>query len=265
MPELPEVEVVRRGLLPFTDGARAGRLEVLDPRSLRRSPGGEAALRSALAGRLLAAPVRRGKFLWIPFADQTDAAVVVHLGMSGQVRVDHAARPDPRHVRLRLPVTAADGREAELRFVDQRIFGGWWLDRLETDPATGERIPTTAAHIGLDPLHPLFDPDAVHDRWQHVGARLRRRCLGLDNVLVHEPGQARRCRLGRRGRGAPHPGQRGLGTGVQRSQRTATPHDSERGRRPPRPGDRRRRLHHVIYGPRWAAARSGGASSSRSL
>ena len=107
-----------------------------------------------------------------------------------------------------------------------------------------------------------------HDRWQHVGARLRRRCLGFDNVLVHEPGQARRCRLGRRScrsRGAPHPGQRGPGTGVQRSQRTATPHDSEPGRRPPRPGDRRSRLRHVIYGPRWAAARSGGASSSRSL
>lgn len=192
MPELPEVEVVRRGLLPFTDGARAGRLEVLDPRSLRRSPGGEAALRSALAGRLLAAPVRRGKFLWIPFADQTDAAVVVHLGMSGQVRVDHAARPDPRHVRLRLPVTAADGREAELRFVDQRIFGGWWLDRLETDPATGERIPTTAAHIGLDPLHPLFDPDAVHDRWHRSRTRLKRALLdqslvsGIGNIYADE-------------------------------------------------------------------------------
>ena len=192
MPELPEVEVVRRGLLPFTDGARAGRLEVLDPRSLRRSPGGEAALRAALAGRLLAAPVRRGKFLWIPFAEDSETAVVVHLGMSGQVRVDDAARPDPRHVRLRLPVTAADGREAQLRFVDQRIFGGWWLDRLQTDPATGERIPTTAAHIALDPLHQLFDPDDVHDRWHRSRTRLKRALLdqslvsGIGNIYADE-------------------------------------------------------------------------------
>jgi len=192
VPELPEVEVVRRGLVPFTEGARAGRLEVLDPRSLRRSPGGEPALRAALAGRPLAAPVRRGKFLWIPFADDRDTAVVVHLGMSGQVRVDDADRPDPRHVRLRLPVTAVDGREAELRFVDQRLFGGWWLDRTTLDPRTGERIPETAAHIGLDPLHPRFDADAVHDRWHRSRTRLKRALLdqtlvsGIGNIYADE-------------------------------------------------------------------------------
>ncbi|MCT2006666.1 bifunctional DNA-formamidopyrimidine glycosylase/DNA-(apurinic or apyrimidinic site) lyase [Micrococcus lylae] len=192
MPELPEVEVVRRGLLPFTAGAHAGRLEVLDPRSLRRSPGGEESLRAALDGRLLGAPMRRGKFLWIPLAEAGEAAVVVHLGMSGQVRVDDATRPDPPHLRLRLPVIAADGREAELRFVDQRIFGGWWLDRLVTDPATGERIPTTAAHIALDPLHRQFDPDAVHDRWRRSRTRLKRALLdqslvsGIGNVYADE-------------------------------------------------------------------------------
>ena len=192
MPELPEVEVVRRGLLPYTDGARAGRLTVHDPRSLRRSPGGPEALVAALEGRLLAAPMRRGKFLWIPFVEDGEAAVVVHLGMSGQVRVDDAARPDPPHLRLRLPVSAADGCEAELRFADQRIFGGWWLDRLVTDPATGERIPTTAAHIALDPLHPLFDADAVHDRWRRSRTRLKRALLdqslvsGIGNIYADE-------------------------------------------------------------------------------
>lgn len=192
MPELPEVEVVRRGLIPFTERARAGRLEVLDARSLRRSPGGGQALRAALDGRLLQAPVRRGKFLWIPFAEDPEEAVVVHLGMSGQVRVDDPDRPDPAHLRLRLPVTAADGREAELRFVDQRLFGGWWLDRLAMDPATGEPLPTTAAHIALDPLHPQFDPDTVHDRWRRSRTRLKRALLdqslvsGIGNIYADE-------------------------------------------------------------------------------
>ena len=103
MPELPEAEVVRRGMARWAAGATAGELEVLDPRSVRRSPGGADALRERLAGAELAEPARRGKFLWLPLAGGEDA-VVVHLGMSGQVRVDDPGAPDQRHLRLRLPV-----------------------------------------------------------------------------------------------------------------------------------------------------------------
>lgn len=192
MPELPEAEVVRRGLARWATDAVAAELKVLDPRSLRRSPGGADALRERLRGARLAEPARRGKFLWLPLAEGDDA-VVVHLGMSGQILVDEPGAADQRHLRLRLPVTAADGSARELRFVDQRIFGGWWLDALRPDDAAGgERIPTTAAHIALDPLHPLFDPVAVHARLARRRSTLKRALLdqslvsGIGNIYADE-------------------------------------------------------------------------------
>ena len=191
MPELPEAEVVRRGMARWASGARAGDLDVLDARSVRRSPGGAEALRERLSGAVLAEPARRGKFLWLPLEDADDA-VVVHLGMSGQVRVDESGAPDQRHLRLRLPVTAADGSDRELRFVDQRLFGGWWLDPVVVDPETGDAVPASAAHIALDPLHPDFDPDAVHRRLVRRRSTLKRALLdqtlvsGIGNIYADE-------------------------------------------------------------------------------
>ena len=186
MPELPEAEVVRRGIARSAAGAAAGSLEVLDARSVRRSPGGPAALRARLDGAVLAEPARRGKFLWLPLADGDDA-VVVHLGMSGQMLVQPVGAPDERHLRVRFTLGGT-----ELRFVDQRIFGGWWLDPLVTEAATGERIPATAAHIALDPLHPLFDPAAVHARLARRRSVLKRALLdqslvsGIGNIYADE-------------------------------------------------------------------------------
>lgn len=191
MPELPEAEVVRRGMAAHVAGATAGALEVRDPRSLRRSPGGAEALRARLDGVVLAEPARRGKFLWLPLAGGADA-VVVHLGMSGQVLASAPGDPEPRHLRLRLPLTTAAGEVRELRFVDQRIFGGWWLDPLVTDPTTGEAVPATAAHIALDPLHPAFDPAAVHARLVRRRSTLKRSLLdqslvsGIGNIYADE-------------------------------------------------------------------------------
>ena len=91
MPELPEVEVVRRGLEPRTVGRTITALEVLEPRSLRRQAGGEDRLRAALVGSRLTAVVRRGKFLWWRLAEPGGAeageALMAHLGMSGQLRM----------------------------------------------------------------------------------------------------------------------------------------------------------------------------------
>lgn len=77
--------------------------------------------------------------------------------------------------------------------MDQRIFGGWWLDALRPDDAAGgERIPTTAAHIALDPLHPLFDPGAVHARLARRRSTLKRALLdqslvsGIGNIYADE-------------------------------------------------------------------------------
>ena len=191
MPELPEAEVVRRGIARVAAHAVAGRLQVLDERSVRRSPGGALALADRLEDAVLEKPARRGKFLWLPLGGGTDA-VVVHLGMSGQVLAAAPDDPDPRHLRLRLPVTTADGAARELRFADQRIFGGWWLDPLAVDPATGERVPASAGHIALDPLHPRFDPEAVHARLVRRRSTLKRALLdqtlvsGIGNIYADE-------------------------------------------------------------------------------
>ncbi|GGC94963.1 formamidopyrimidine-DNA glycosylase [Tersicoccus solisilvae] len=197
MPELPEVEVVRRGLAPWAVGRTVTDVDVVDPRSIRRHPGGTEAFTAALTGRRLTAAVRRGKFLWLPLAapgaDAEPTALVVHLGMSGQVLIQPAASPDEKHLRIRLRLDPAadappsDGPERQLRFVDQRIFGGMHVDRLvcTEDGAPGGSgseltlIPASAAHIARDPLDPAFDVAAFT-------TRLRRRRTGIKRALLDQ-------------------------------------------------------------------------------
>lgn len=149
MPELPEVETVRRGLAAVVDGRRVTAVTVLHPRPVRRHPGGPADFAAALTGRVLASPRRRGKYLWVPFADGD--SLVAHLGMSGQFRVD---APDAEHARhTRVLIDLDDGRQ--LRFVDQRMFGG-----LSISPG-GAELPGEVAHLGRDLLDPDLDLDAL--------------------------------------------------------------------------------------------------------
>ena len=89
MPELPEVEAVRAGLARHVLGRRVERVEVFDARPLRRQAGGPGAFVRGLEDRVLIAAVRRGKFLWLLLDD--GAALVAHLGMSGQLLVRTAA------------------------------------------------------------------------------------------------------------------------------------------------------------------------------
>ena len=100
MPELPEVESVRRGLEPYIAGRTFTSVEVLHPRANR---GQEEPLAALLEGRTIAAAARRGKFMWLEFADEdvSDPArdvLFIHLGMSGQVRIGTVDSP---HVRIR--------------------------------------------------------------------------------------------------------------------------------------------------------------------
>jgi formamidopyrimidine-DNA glycosylase len=174
VPELPEVEVVRRGLDRWVAGRTVERADVLHPRAVRRHPGGGADLEARMRGRVLETASRRGKYLWLSL-DGRDAALVAHLGMSGQLLVQPGGAPDETHLRARL--TFADhGRE--LRFIDQRTFGGLAIDDLVDDDAGG-RVPTTVSHIARDPLDPAFD-DAVFVR------RLRSRRTGLKRALLDQ-------------------------------------------------------------------------------
>ncbi|SDR71289.1 bifunctional DNA-formamidopyrimidine glycosylase/DNA-(apurinic or apyrimidinic site) lyase [Agrococcus carbonis] len=177
MPELPEVEVVRAGLAPAVTGARIDGVEVLDERSIARHDGDAAAFEAALRGRTLEPPQRRGKFLWIPLRPESGEtgtdALLAHLGMSGQMLVREPGAAPDRHTRIRLLLEQPVHGPLELRFADQRIFGG-----LAVRPVH-DGVPDQAAHIALDPIDPAFDASAV-------ARRLRQRKQGVKAALLDQ-------------------------------------------------------------------------------
>ncbi|SDL51142.1 DNA-(apurinic or apyrimidinic site) lyase [Geodermatophilus siccatus] len=184
MPELPEVEVVRRGLERWVAGRTVAAVEVRHPRAVRRHLEGVDHFVAALTGRTLTAAHRRGKYLWLPLAeaDGTPAgqALVAHLGMSGQLLVEKPSQPDETHLRAR--VTFTDGGR-ELRFVDQRTFGGLVVEECAGGGGAGgaiaEDIPTRLAHIAIDPLDEGFDADGF-------SAALRRRRTEVKRALLDQ-------------------------------------------------------------------------------
>ncbi len=243
MPELPEVEVVRRGLMPLV-GARVDWVEVLDARAITRHAGGAADFEARLTGAVLWEPARRGKFLWLPLdpldplglldlpdprdplgppdpldspvepveaasasaagLDRLDqrSALLIHLGMSGQLRLDDERTPH-RHERVRIGVG-----ERVLAFLDQRTFGSLAVDRLVpvAEPAeaatparaasagsAGRRlVPSQVAHIARDPLDPAFDDRAFIRRLRAKRTEVKRALLdqtlvsGIGNIYADE-------------------------------------------------------------------------------
>src|SRR5215208_1975066 len=149
VPELPEVEVVRKGLAQWVAGRTVATVEVHHPRAVRRHLEGAEHFVRSLTGRTFTAAHRRGKYLWLPMTEpdgtSSQAALVGHLGMSGQLLVEKPSAPDETHLRARFTFT--DGGR-ELRFVDQRTFGGLAVE--EAGPDQG--IPARLAHIAIDPL-----------------------------------------------------------------------------------------------------------------
>jgi formamidopyrimidine-DNA glycosylase len=222
VPELPEVEVVRRGLARHVVDRTIAHVDVAHPRAVRRHLEGGADFAARLVGRTITAARRRGKYLWLELdggcpdvpnaafaalsapnaafaasghgcdrsghdaaaphsvrggrlAPDPGDAVLAHLGMSGQMLVAAAGRPDEKHLRIR--VVFADGGP-ELRFVDQRTFGGLSVHTLV--PAVGgDLLPAPIAHIARDPMDPAFSvDDAV--------ATIRRRRTELKRALLDQ-------------------------------------------------------------------------------
>lgn len=183
MPELPEVEVVRRGLERHVVGRTVARVDVLHPRPVRRHLAGADDFTALLTGRLVLGANRRGKYLWLPL-DSGDA-LLAHLGMSGQLLVQPATAADERHLRVRFTLSggptggpAVDPHvdphvDTELRFVDQRMFGGISLS------PEGADLPPEIAHIARDPMDALFDDDVFV-------ARVRRRNSGIKRILLDQ-------------------------------------------------------------------------------
>ena len=184
MPELPEVEVVRRGLERWVAHRTVSDVEVLHPRAVRRHTAGAEDFGHRLKGECLGAPCRRGKYLWIP-VETTGTAVLAHLGMSGQLLVQPHDAPDEKHLRIR--VRFDDDLGTELRFVDQRTFGG--LSLHDTAP---DGLPDVIAHIARDPLDPSFDDEAFHQALRRKRTTIKRALLdqslisGVGNIYADE-------------------------------------------------------------------------------
>lgn len=172
------MESVRLGLEPWVTGRRVAGVDVLHPRSVRRQTG--PTLASALVGSTLLQPCRRGKFLWIPLdsRDGDQSALVAHLGMSGQFRIQPADAPDEAHLRVRLRF---DDDGPQVRFLDQRMFGGLHVDDL-VDDGLDDTVPASAAHIALDLLDPRLDQAAVARRVRSRRTAIKR--VLLDQTLV---------------------------------------------------------------------------------
>lgn len=194
MPELPEVEVVRGGLQAWfgeqgIDRRSIERVDVLHPRAVRRQPDDLAA---ALLGHRLRWASRRGKYLWFPLAggpgSQPPQALVAHLGMSGQLLVQPRRASDEAHLRVRIRFA---GRAMELRFVDQRTFGGLMTAPLVSD-GSGGLVPAPIAHIARDPLDPQLDLAATIARIRSKASEIKRVLLdqtvlsGIGNIYADE-------------------------------------------------------------------------------
>ena len=214
MPELPEVETVRVGLEAAAVGRVVDSVEVFGPRTVRRQPGGVPEFVARVTGRKITAAHRRGKYLWLSLADPTPGkrgwgpatsakgaidpgergwgpatsaagaeevgpatsaagaeSLVAHLGMSGQFLTAPEGFPDQAHLHARFRF--ADG-SPEVRFLDARTFGGLFVE-----DAGPDGVPSSIAHIALDPVDPAFDRAAF-------AGKLRRRRTGIKRALLDQ-------------------------------------------------------------------------------
>ncbi len=229
MPELPEVEVVRRGLARWVVGEQVASVCVLHPRPVRRHVAGPDDFSARLRGRVITDVARRGKYLWCELDD--DHALLAHLGMSGQLLLEPPVAEDEKHLRVRVrfvdragdapPADDADDADGlgvarpapslggrELRFVDQRMFGGLSLVPLvptadglaggtgrgaDGGPApSAPRVPEGVEHVARDVLDPLLDTGAVLTRLRSRRTTVKRAILdqrllsGVGNIYADE-------------------------------------------------------------------------------
>ena len=169
MPELPEVETVRRGLESWIVGRKIKELTMIHPggnRSSTFAPVG------AVNGAKVRALHRRGKFLW--FDVNRDFALVAHLGMSGQFVIQDKKKPDEKHLRVRID---CGDRRKEVRFIDQRTFGWVAIDALVEE--NGVLIPESFGRIALDIFDPQFDR-------AHVIAKIMSKKSAIKRVLLDQ-------------------------------------------------------------------------------
>ena len=180
MPELPEVETVRRGLHTIITGFRIADARSLHPRAMKSE---SIAPLASLNGAKITGTNRRGKFMWLTL--NRPYVLTAHLGMSGQFLIHQPNRPKATHIRAQFQLKKAL-RNIELVFNDQRTFG--WLSIEETT----NNIPTSALHIAPDPFDPSFDIDATMNNYLRRTIKIKTALLnqeimsGVGNIYADE-------------------------------------------------------------------------------
>ncbi len=170
MPELPEVETIRRDLQGEVVGRKIKGVEVRNGRTVRRHPSAKQ-FRAQLEGRTVRSIDRAGKYLLIGLDD--GATLVVHLGMSGQLqRVKSAKEPKAPHTHAVITFTQG----GQLRFVDPRTFGELFVSAA---PAEGMRALPELAHLGFDPLEDVMS-------WEKFWVLLSAHKAGLKALLMDQ-------------------------------------------------------------------------------
>ncbi|MEY2673051.1 MAG: hypothetical protein RLZZ508_928 [Actinomycetota bacterium] len=178
MPELPEVETVRSGLAANVLGATISDVKVFENRSIRQHDKGIKDFQSQLVGNKILSADRRGKFMWLQLQNENrDDALVIHLGMSGQVLL-HKTSELEKHARVVFDLQGKRNKQLTMRFVDQRMFGGMFLDSLIQTPE-GDLLPSRVTHIARD----LFDPFVDDDE---IVAEILKRKAGIKSLLLNQ-------------------------------------------------------------------------------
>ena len=180
MPELPEVETVRRGLHQLISGYRIVDALDLHPRTLKAE---SIAPLSTLKGARITGTGRRGKFLWITL--DRPFVLVAHLGMSGQFLIAQKDRPAAKHIRAQFALKKSL-RSRELLFNDKRTFGWLSVEQLT------DGVPSSAQHIALDPFDPGFDYQETITKFAQRRVRIKTALLnqeimsGVGNIYADE-------------------------------------------------------------------------------
>jgi formamidopyrimidine-DNA glycosylase len=156
MPELPEVETVRRGIESRVVGRKILDVEVGRERSVRRV--GKEAVVHGLTGTTMLTARRRGKYILCDL-DSGDA-VMIHLRMSGRVLVEPADTSRPPHTHVVLHLSPRDGVHEEMWFVDPRTFG----EVVVYDPRLEPVVLPELAKLGPDPISDPFDGGVLAER-----------------------------------------------------------------------------------------------------
>jgi formamidopyrimidine-DNA glycosylase len=169
MPELPEVEVVRRDLEREIVGRKIKAVEADGMRSIRRHHNRKQ-FANRLVGRKIAGVERRGKYILCRL--DGGEVLVIHLGMSGQLlRAKGGRVPATKHTHVVITFTQG----GQLRFVDPRTFGEMFVTELDTV----EKDVSELAHLGLDPLETAMS-------WEHFGRMVADKHMKLKGLLMDQ-------------------------------------------------------------------------------